>query len=296
MVALVGPTASGKSAIAVTVAERLHGQVVSTDSMQAYQGMAIGTAVPTPAERRGVPHHLFEEWPIEHSLSVVEFRDRARAVIREVHSAACVPVVVGGSGLYVAAVLDAFDFPGTDPEVRKRWEDQLNEHGVEWAYGELRARDPEAAAEINPRNGRRIVRALEVNELTGKPFVARLPPPTDVFRTRRFGLAIDRLDLDARIERRVLDMWDAGFVAEVEGLQSRLSVAPTAIKALGYQPILSFLAGEISEQQAQVQTIEDTKKFARRQERWFRRDPRVEWWDYRDPGVVEAMVAAGTSE
>ncbi len=258
--------------------------------------MVIGTAVLHVKERHGVPHHLYEQWPVEHALTVVEFRERARAAIRAVHGCGDVPVVVGGSGLYVSAVLDELDFPATDPLVRARWEEQLNIRGVGWAYAELQARDPRAAGDIDPRNARRIVRALEVIELTGGPFIARLPHPTDVFHTRRFGLSIDRTELDLRIEQRVNHMWSTGFVDEVRQLSPRLEQAPTARKALGYEPIMSYLAGAISEEQARERTIEDTRKFARRQQRWFKRDTRIEWWDYNDPGVVDAMVAAGISE
>lgn len=270
------------------------GEVISTDSMQAYQGMRIGTAVPSPIEQDGVPHRMFEEWPLTHALTVVEYRDRAREYIRAALAASRVPIVVGGSGLYVAAVLDALDFPGTDPQVRDRWQALLEEKGVDWLYQQLELRDPIAARDINPRNGRRIVRALEVIEMTGEPFVARLPKPTDVFSTRRFGIRIDRAILDDRITERVNRMWAEGFVAEVESLADDLASAPTARMALGYLPILDFLQGGCSEDEARQRTIDDTKKFARRQQRWFARDERVEWWDYSDPGLVEAMVSAGT--
>ena len=289
VVAIVGPTAVGKTAAAVALAQRIGGEVVGTDSMQAYIGMDIGTATPTPAEMGGVPHHMLNVWPIGKAVTVVDFRSRARHVIAEIHERGSVPIVVGGSGLYVRAVLDSLDFPGTDPNVRARWEGVLDDQGIEVLYAHLQAIDPEAAARIEPANARRIVRALEVNEITGAPFQAQLPKGGDVFNTHWHGLAIDRSELDARIRLRVDRMWAAGFVTEVAGLMNQgLAQAPTARFALGYAPVMAFLSGEISEEQAFEATVTDTSKFARRQQRWFAGDERVTWWPAQE---LEAFVS-----
>ena len=296
VLAIVGPTASGKSALAVEVARVVRGQVVGTDSMQAYRGMDIGTATPTAQERCGITHHMIDVWGIEQAVTVVEFRDKAREAIDSVLAAGEVPVVVGGSGLYVRAVLEELDFPGTDPQVRARWERELERRGAPALHALLAERDPQAAAAIEVNNGRRIVRALEVLDVTGEPFTARLPAPVDHYRTLRVGLRIDRAALDARIEQRVDAMWAAGFVDEVRELQrGGLAHAPTARAALGYGPILQYLSGEIGEEQARRRTIDDTRKFARRQQRWFAKDDRVEWFDYDDPGVVTSVVGLLTS-
>ena len=296
VLAIVGPTASGKSALAVEVARAVGGQVVGTDSMQAYRGMDIGTATPTAQEQRGITHHMIDVWDIDQLVTVVEFRDRAREAIETVSAAGEVPVVVGGSGLYVRAVLEELNFPGTDPQVRARWERQLERHGAPALHALLADRDPEAAAAIDVNNGRRIVRALEVIDVTGEPFAARLPAPVDHFRTLRVGLRIDRGALDARIEQRVDAMWAAGFVDEVRELhRTGLAKAPTARAALGYGPILDYLSGEIDEAQARRLTIDDTRKFARRQQRWFGKDERIEWFDYDDTQLVASVVGLLTS-
>ena len=296
VLAIVGPTASGKSALAVEVARAVGGHVVGTDSMQAYRGMDIGTATPTVRELQAVTHHMIDVWDIDQAVTVVEFRDRAREAIDAVMAAGDTPVVVGGSGLYVRAVLEELDFPGTDPRVRAQWERELERIGAPALHALLADRDPEAAAAIESNNGRRIVRALEVIDITGEPFTARLPAPVDHYRTLRVGLRIDREALDARIEERVDAMWAAGFVDEVRELQKRgLAQAPTARAALGYGPILDYLSGEIDETQARRTTIDDTRRFARRQQRWFAKDERIEWFDYDDTELVSSVIGLVTS-
>lgn len=282
LLAIVGPTASGKSSLAVTVAQLLGAaEVIGTDSMQVYLGMDIGTATPTQEERGGVRHRMVDVWEPSHAMSVAEFQQQARREIDEVLTAGRVPIVVGGSGLFVSAVLDDLRFPGTDPQVRARLESDLREVGSVEMHRRLEVVDPEAASVILPTNGRRIVRALEVIELTGEPFRARLPDPVDVYPTVRVGLDIPRPELDARIEARVDAMWSAGFVEEVRSLAaSGLESAPTASRALGYQEVLRHLAGEWDEDEARRRTIEATRRFARRQQRWFRRDPRIQWLSY----------------
>ncbi len=296
LLAIVGPTASGKSALAVAVAGLVGGEIVGTDSMQAYRGMDIGTATPTREEQRGIPHHMIDVWEIDQSVTVVDFQNAAREVIDAIKAADKTPVVVGGSGLYVRAVLEELEFPATDPQVRAHWEEQLTLLGAPALHALLAERDPLAAAAIEITNGRRIVRALEVNEITGEPFIAQLPEPVDHYPTIRVGLRIDRDVLDARIEQRVDAMWDAGFVDEVHRLQQTgLAYSPTARLALGYEPILRFLTGEISEAQARQITIDDTRKFARRQQRWFTKDERIQWWDYNADGLAASVVELFTS-
>lgn len=295
VLAIVGPTAAGKTRLAIEVATRVGGEVISLDSMQAYQGMNIGTATPSMEERAGVAHHMFDVWPISHPLTVVEFRDAARAAIEDVWGRGRVPIAVGGSGLYVRAVLENLDPPGTDTEVRVALEERLAETGPRALHEELERIDPAAAAVINPMNGRRVVRALEVNAITGGPFQANLPEPHDRYRTTRVGVAIDRTSLDARIEARVDDMWRRGMVDEVRSLLAQgLAEAPTARAALGYGPVMDSLAGEISEEQARMQTSADTKKFARRQQRWFAADSRTHWVEFDESSLVDDVVSVAT--
>jgi tRNA dimethylallyltransferase len=299
LLAILGPTASGKSALAVAVAQRIDepAEIVSTDSMQIYRGMDIGTATPTSEEQGSVPHHLLDVWDPTHAVSVAEFQQAARAAIVDIRERRAVPIVVGGSGLYVSAVLDDLRFPGTDPVVRARLEADLEASGVEAMHARLVAVDPVAGEAILPTNGRRIVRALEVIELTGEPFVATLPDPIEVFPTVRIGLEVPRDELDARIEQRVDRMWAAGFVDEVRTLGATgLADTPTAARALGYQQVLAALSGECSEAQARQDTIDATRKFARRQQRWFRRDQRIIWISYDSASAVDDVLAAWGSE
>lgn len=300
VLAIVGPTASGKSALAVGVAQRLAAEgaaaeIVSTDSMQVYIGMDIGTATPDTAERAGIPHHLVDVWDPAHVVTVAEFQVHAREAIDDVHARGRIPIVVGGSGLYVSAVLDDLQFPGTDPVVRARLEGELDDIGPEALHARLAGVDPASADVILPTNGRRIVRALEVIEITGEPFIARLPEPTCIYPTVRVGLEVPRDELDERIARRVDAMWAAGLVDEVRALEADgLSSAPTAARALGYRQALAQLAGECSGEQARQATVEATRKFARRQQRWFRGDSRIVWLDYRSATLVDQVLAAWT--
>lgn len=299
VLAIVGPTASGKSALAVAVARAMGtpAEIVSTDSMQVYRGMDIGTATPTAGERDAVPHHLLDEWAPDHAVTVAEFQSRARAAIAGIQARGATAIVVGGSGLYVSAVLDDLRFPGTDPQVRERLEGELRAEGAAAMHRRLAVVDPAAAEAILPTNGRRIVRALEVVEITGRPFVARLPEPTAVIPAVRVGLEIPRDVLDARIEERVDRMWAAGFVDEVRTLEAQgLRSTPTASRALGYQQVLDYLAGECSEEQARQATVDATRRFARRQQRWFRRDARITWIDYDSPVAVADVVALWGSD
>ncbi|MFJ4714210.1 tRNA (adenosine(37)-N6)-dimethylallyltransferase MiaA [Streptomyces sp. NPDC088785] len=278
VIAVVGPTAAGKSDLGVFLARELGGEVVNADSMQLYRGMDIGTAKLTPEERAGVPHHLLDIWDVTEAASVAEYQRLARTEIDRLLAAGRWPVLVGGSGLYVRGAVDKMEFPGTDPEVRARLEAELAEHGSGTLHTRLAAADPEAARAILPGNGRRIVRALEVIEITGKPFTANLPGHDSVYDTVQIGVDVERPELDERITTRVDRMWDAGLVDEVRALEARgLREGRTASRALGYQQVLDALAGECTEEEARTETVRATKRFARRQDSWFRRDPRVHW-------------------
>jgi tRNA dimethylallyltransferase len=274
IIAIVGPTAVGKSDLAIDLAEGIGAEIVSADSMQVYIGMDIGTAKVPEGERRGVAHHMVDVWAPDHEVSVVEFRDHARAHVMDVESRGRNVVIVGGSWLYVQAILDELDFPGTDPQVRARLEEDLVESGPEAMHARLAAVDPEAAAAILPTNGRRIVRALEVVELQGS-FTARLPEPRPWREARWIGLSCDRLVLDSRIAARVDRMWELGLVDEVRSLSGRMG--RTASGALGYRQVLEALQGDSDLASARQHTIDGTRRFARRQERRFRQDTRVQW-------------------
>ncbi|MFJ7068402.1 tRNA (adenosine(37)-N6)-dimethylallyltransferase MiaA [Streptomyces sp. NPDC101115] len=278
VIAVVGPTAAGKSDLGVFLAQQLGGEVVNADSMQLYRGMDIGTAKLTLEERGGVPHHLLDIWDVTEAASVAEYQRLARAEIDRLLAEGRTPILVGGSGLYVRGALDVMEFPGTDPELRARLEAELEERGSGVLHARLAAADPEAGRAILPSNGRRIVRALEVIEITGKPFTANLPGHDSVYDTVQIGVDVARPELDERIATRVDRMWEAGLVDEVRALEARgLREGRTAARALGYQQVLAALAGECTEDEARAETIRATKRFARRQDSWFRRDPRVHW-------------------
>lgn len=298
VVAVVGATAAGKSDLAVDLALRLGGEVINADSMQLYRGMDIGTAKLGLAERRGVPHHLLDIWDVTHAASVAEYQRLSRAAIGDLHVRGRVPLLVGGSGLYVRAALDDLEFPGTDPVVRSRLEAELDQAGSAVLYERLRVRDPKAAASILPSNGRRIVRALEVIEISGRPFSATMPGYRHLDDTVQIGLSVPRPVLDERIELRVDRMWAAGLVEEVRTLEREgLRDGITASRALGYAQVLRFLAGEWSEEQARDETVRSTRRFARRQESWFRRDPRVHWLSFDAPDLLDqALRLAAQSE
>ena len=278
LIAVVGATAVGKSDLGVDLALALGGEVINADSMQLYAGMDIGTAKLTQAERRGVPHHLLDVWHVTKTASVAEYQHLANAVVADIERRGKVPVLVGGSGLYVRAALGDLEFPGTDEEIRERLEAELAADGTAPLHARLHAADPAAAAAILPTNGRRIVRALEVIELSGRPFSATMPGYDPSIRAVQIGLRVDRAELDRRIDIRVDRMWAAGFEGEVRELAGRgLRDGKTASRALGYQQMLRHLDGDWSLEQAREETARATRRFARRQESWFRRDPRVSW-------------------
>ncbi len=290
IVAVVGATASGKTALSLDLAEALGGEVVNTDAMQVYRGMDVGTAKLPPGDRRGIPHHLLDTHDVSEPLTVAAFQAEARAVIAELRSRGVSPVLVGGSALYTRAVLDRFEFPGEDPDIRRRLQDELDEVGAGTLHARLAALDPEAAARIDADNGRRVIRALEVIELTGRPFTASLPaleyadPPTV-----QVGVRIDRDELDRRIEQRVSEMFEAGLVEEVRSLGP---LGRTAATAIGYREVAAYLAGELTEAEARERTVVATRRFARRQEKWWRKDPRITWVGAQDPDRVEQALSA----
>ena len=292
VITVVGPTAAGKSGLSLRLARALGGEIVNADSMQLYRGMDIGTAKLAPAARAGLPHHLLDIWEVTRTASVSEYQQLARAAIAEIRGRGRIPILVGGSGLYVRAAIDNLEFPGTDPALRDGLEAELAELGAAALHARLACADPAAAAAILPGNGRRIVRALEVIQLSGRPFSATLPGYESVYPAVQIGLRLPRAELDRRIADRVGQMWQAGFVAEVRDLAGRgLRAGRTASRALGYAQVLRFLAGEWPEERAAAETVRATRRFARRQEAWFRRDPRIQWLAADDPGAADQALA-----
>ncbi|MCU0283392.1 MAG: tRNA (adenosine(37)-N6)-dimethylallyltransferase MiaA [Candidatus Nanopelagicales bacterium] len=302
VVAIVGPTAAGKSALALAVARLAGAEVVNADAFQVYRGMDIGTAKPTREQRAAVPHHLLDLLDVTEELTVAEYQRRGRAVLHDLADRGVPAVVVGGSGLYLRGLLDDLRFPGSDPAVRARWQQRLDEVGPAALHAELARRDPQAAEHILASNGRRIVRALEVIELTGGPFVARLPvdgPP--LVPHLSVGCAVDRTTLDERITARVDAMFAAGLVAEVRHLLTLgLREGRTASRALGYPQVIALLDGTLEEPAARQAVIDATRAYARRQQRWFRRDPRTAWVPMPSAGsstaeTIAAALSAGAT-
>lgn len=280
LIFIVGATATGKSELSLQLAERLNGEIVNADSMQLYRGMDIGTAKLSPQERRGIPHHLIDVLDVNQDASVAEYQGWARSKINELLGSGKSVIVVGGTGLYVKAILDELNFPDTDPEVRARLSEEADRIGGDAMHERLGKLDPAASAAIPKENLRRVVRALEVIEITGKPFTANLPRAGASYYpdAKQFGLVMDRDDLKARIDRRVDLMWSEGFVGEVRALiEKGITTGKTAKAALGYNQIISFLEGRISESEAMEETKRATRAYARRQETWFSRDARIKW-------------------
>ena len=290
LIAVVGSTGTGKSELALKIAERLEslGQasvIINCDSMQFYKGMDIGTAKLSLAERRGVRHELLDWLEVTDDSAAAAYQSVARPLIEKVQAEGLTPIMVGGSMLYIAAVLNTFEFPGNDPNYRAELEAALIELGPLEMHRRLAALDPIAAGRIIPENGRRIVRALEIIEVTGQPFAAALPDETESWQpVVEIGLSGDRDVLRARLETRVQNMWRAGLLDEVRQLEALgLRRGKTASRAIGYAQALAQLDGEITEDDAIADTVRLTQKYARRQISWFKRDPRINWLDFEDP-------------
>lgn len=280
LVIICGPTATGKSDLALEVAEEFNGEVINADSMQLYRGMDIGTAKLTIDQRREIPHHLLDILSVKEDASVAQYQSLARAAIDEIQSRGKVAIVVGGTGLYIKSIIDEMNFPETDPVLRKKLEDEAELLGTAELYSRLRLLDPEAAAAIEPGNTRRIIRALEVIEVTGKPYSANLPSDTSIRfpDALHIGLAMERSSLAPRIEARVHRMFDQGLVDEVRELVAQgLLEGTTAQRAIGYAQTIALIDGEISQSQAIDETIVATRQYVRRQETWFKRDQRIQW-------------------
>ncbi|MFC4858500.1 tRNA (adenosine(37)-N6)-dimethylallyltransferase MiaA [Actinophytocola glycyrrhizae] len=292
-VAIVGPTATGKSALAIALARELGGEVVNADAMQLYRGMDIGTAKVTEEERKGVPHHLLDVLDVTETASVAAYQRDARAVVERLLDENRVPIITGGSGLYVRAVLDELDFPGTDPDIRARLEQELADLGPQRLHDRLAKLDPVAATAILPSNGRRVVRALEVIELTGRPFSATMPRPGPArYGTVQLGLDLDSEELDRRVDQRVIAMFENGLVEEVRELERQgLRVGRTASRALGYQQVLDQFDADHDMLAAAAATALSTRRFVRRQRSWFRRDQRIEWLDATKENLVGTALA-----
>lgn len=296
IVAVVGPTATGKSDLALDLAEALSpaggppAEIVNADAYQLYTGMDIGSAKVPLDQRRGIVHHQVDVLDVREDSSVARYQSAARADLDAIADRGARAIVVGGSGLYLRALLDDMTFPGTDPAVRAALEERAEREGTRALYEELKVADPAAAQSIGPKNTRRIVRALEVIEITGAPFTANLPRQEYVRPAVQIGLDCDREVLDARVAERVERMWQAGLVDEVATLAAH-GLGRTASRAVGYAEVLAHLAGEITEEQARADVTANTRRLARKQMGWFGRDPRVTWLDAGAPDLLEQALA-----
>jgi tRNA dimethylallyltransferase len=292
VIVICGATATGKSDIALDVAEQIGAEIINADSMQLYAGMDIGTAKLSVGQRRGIPHHLLDVLSVKQDSTVAWYQQLAREQISEIHSRNQHVVLVGGTGLYIKSVLDDLNFPDTNPEVRTRLESEAEEYGADSLFARLQELDPAAALAIDRANTRRIIRALEVIEITGKPFTANLPRE-DSSRfpdALQFGLVMEREHLRERIDLRVEEMWEKGFVGEVDALiADGILEGSTAQRALGYSALIAMRAGEMTEEDAKEETKRSTRQYARRQETWFSRDARIQWIAPHQPRLETIM-------
>jgi tRNA dimethylallyltransferase len=290
VIAVVGPTGSGKSDLGVELALALNGEVINADALQFYRGMDIGTAKIPVEDRKGVPHHLLDTKDVTEEASVADFQAECRAVINDIHGRGKRAIMVGGSGLYVRAALDVLEFPGTDPVLRKRLEDEWESLGLAPLRARLKKVDPVSADRLG--DARRVIRALEVHGITGRPFSSFMPQREYFQPAVQIGLSVDREVLRERLALRVHRMVDAGLLKEVERLDAAgLRRGKTASRALGYAQFLKVLDAEASVTEAAEETIVATRQFARRQLTWFRADPRIAWLDWQDPDLVSKAVA-----
>lgn len=296
VIVICGATATGKSDLAISLATQLNGEIINADSMQLYKGMDIGTAKLSLEERKGIPHHLLDVLNVREDASVAWYQQSARDLISSIESRGKNAIIVGGTGLYIKAILDDLNFPDTDPDVRDRLNELAQKVGGPAMHERLAKLDPAAALAIDAQNIRRVIRALEVIEITGKPFTANLPriESTRYPHARQFGLVIDRETLATRIDQRVERMWGKGLVVETETLiDAGIRQGRTAQLALGYAQVLKYLAGEISEDEAKEETKRATRQYARRQETWFSRDRRIQWISPTQPPLetIKALLA-----
>ena len=292
-IVICGATATGKSDLAVDLAKEIGAEIINADSMQIYRGMDIGTAKLSVEERQGIPHHLLDVLDVYQDATVAWYQELARKAVTEIHGAGKHAIIVGGTGLYIKSILDDLNFPDTDAQVRQRLTEEAKIFGIVNLFERLIQLDPAAAAAIDIKNERRVIRALEVIEITGKPFTANLPRE-DSSRypdAMQFGLVMDRAELGARVEARIDRMWERGFVSEVDSLISLgINQATTARRALGYAQIIAMRAGEISEPVAIEDTKRATRQYVRRQETWFSRDARIQWISPSQPRLETVMI------
>ncbi|HVE76212.1 MAG TPA: tRNA (adenosine(37)-N6)-dimethylallyltransferase MiaA [Actinomycetota bacterium] len=293
VLAIVGPTATGKTKLAVEVAERIRGEIVSVDSAQIYRGMDVGTAKPSPADLGRVPHHMIDVADPSETISVSAFREKARAAVMEIVNRGRIPLIVGGSGLYFRAVVDPLEFPGTDSVVRARVAEEAEEVSADQLHNRLAEKDPAAAARIDHRNTRRVIRALEVIELTGRKFSdfrTAWDSYDSIYDLKIAGLTFPLEDLDRRINERVDQQMQSGLLQEVEELKAReIGKSVTSVQALGYAQLLSYLEGHGSIEDAALEIKARTRRFARRQLTWFRADPRVHWFEANLPAAADFL-------
>jgi tRNA dimethylallyltransferase len=292
-IVICGATATGKSDLAVELAKEIGAEIINADSMQIYRGMDIGTAKLSVEERKGIPHHLLDVLDVNQDATVAWYQELARKAVTEIHGAGKHAIIVGGTGLYIKSILDDLNFPDTDAQVRQRLTEEAKLFGIVNLFERLAQLDPAAAAAIDVKNERRVIRALEVIEITGQPFTANLPRE-DSSRypdALQFGLVMDRAELGARVEARIDRMWEGGFVNEVDSLISLgINQATTARRALGYAQIIAMRAGEISETAAIEDTKRATRQYVRRQETWFSRDARIQWISPSQPRLETVMM------
>ncbi len=297
LIAIVGPTGTGKSDLAVALAQEIisrgkSAEIINADSMQFYRGMDIGTAKLALEDRGGVAHHLIDVLEIRDESTAAEYQIQARAKIQQLQQQNVVPIVVGGSMLYIAAVLNTFEFPARDEDLRAQLERELLEFGSHLLHERIAKLDPGAASRIDPANGRRVVRALEIITLTGKPFAAALPKETQSWQpVVEIGLNSQRSHLVERLAKRVETMWRSGLLEEVEGLISQgIREGKTSSRAIGYAQALSQIDSKLTEAEAIAETVQLTQRYARRQVSWFKRDERINWFDYQEPNLARKTL------
>jgi tRNA dimethylallyltransferase len=297
-IVICGATATGKSDLAVAVAQEIGAEIINADSMQIYKGMDIGTAKLAPADRGGIEHHMLDILAVTQDSTVAWYQELARQSVTAIHNRGKHAIIVGGTGLYIKSILDDLNFPDTDAVVRQRLTEEAKEFGIVQLFQRLEQLDPAAAAAIDQQNERRVIRALEVIEITGKPFTANLPREDSSLypNALQFGLVMDRAELGARVEARVDQMWESGFVAEVDRLiDEGITKATTARRALGYAQIISMRTGGMSEKLAIEETKRATRQYVRRQETWFSRDARIKWISPTQPRLETVLEKINSS-